>query len=158
MTGEDSRRTFTLEEANQRLPLVRAIVQDIVDLFRDISERRDRLATIRARHGEDSASSTLYSEENEQIEQDLRRDEERLRAFIEELRDLGMELKDPVKGLVDFPSKADGRVVYLCWILGEPEVRFWHDLEEGFTGRQPILVESIAAVDSAAVDSAEAES
>jgi hypothetical protein len=148
MTGEDSRRTFTLEEANQRLPLVRAIVQDIVDLFRDVSERRDRLATIRARHGEDSASSSLYSEENEQIEQDLKRDEERLRGFVEELHDLGIEFKDPVKGLVDFPSMADGRIVYLCWMLGEPEVRFWHELEEGFGGRQPILVESIAASDS----------
>ena len=153
MTGEDSRRTFTLEEANQRLPLVRVIVQDIVDLFRDVSERRDRLATIRARHGGDSASSSLYSEENEQIEQDLKRDEERLRGFIEELHELGIEFKDPVKGLVDFPSMADGRVVYLCWMLGEPEVRFWHELEEGFGGRQPILVESIATSDSADTES-----
>ena len=146
MSGEDSRRTFTLEEANQRLPLVRAIVQDIVDLFRDVSERRDRLATVRARHGEDAASKSLYSEENEQIEKDLRHDEERLRGFIEELNELGIEFKDPVKGLVDFPSMADGRIVYLCWMLGEPEVRFWHELEEGFGGGQPILVESIAII------------
>lgn len=153
MSGEDSRRTFTLEEANQRLPLVRAIVQDIVNLFRDVSVRRDRLATVRSRHGEDSASGSLYSEENEQIEQDLARDEERLRGFIDELHELGIEFKDPVKGLVDFPSMVDGRVVYLCWMLGEPEVRFWHELEDGFNGRQPILVESIATGDSAEVES-----
>jgi hypothetical protein len=153
MTGEDSRRTFTLEEANQRLPLVRAIVQDIVDLYRDVSERRDRLATVRARHGEDSASGSLYSEENEQIEKDLRHDEERLRGFIEELKELGIDFKDPVKGLVDFPSMADGRLVYLCWMLGEPEVRFWHELEEGFNGRQPILVASIATSDSSEAES-----
>jgi hypothetical protein len=148
MSGEDSRRTFTLEEANQRLPLVRAIVQDIVDLFRDVSERRDRLATVRAHHGESSGTS-LYSEETEQIEEDLRSDEERLRDFINELVELGIEFKDPVKGLVDFPSRVDGRIVYLCWMLGEPEVCFWHELDAGFGERQPILVESIASVDSA---------
>lgn len=145
--ADPSRRTFTLEEANQRLPLVRAIVQDIVDLFRDVSERRDRLATMRAHHG-DSSNESLYSEENEQIEEELQRDEDRLRSFIDELTELGIEFKDPVKGLVDFPSLVDGRVVYLCWMLGEPEVQFWHELDAGFSGRQPVLVESIATGES----------
>jgi len=145
MSDAETGRTFTLEEANQRLPLVRAIVQDIVNLYRDVSERRDRLATMRTRHGEAASGESLYSEENAQIEDELRSDEERLRNYIEELQELGVEFKDPVKGLVDFPSRVDGRIVHLCWMHGEPEIRFWHELEEGFAGRQPVLVESFAS-------------
>jgi hypothetical protein len=152
MSDAETSRTFTLEEANQRLPLVRAIVQDIVNLFRDVSERRDRLATMRTRHGEAASEESLYSEENAQIEDELRCDEERLRNYIEELVELGIEFKDPVKGLVDFPSRVDGRIVHLCWMLGESEIRFWHELEDGFAGRQPVLVESFASGDTGKSD------
>ena len=47
-------------------------------------------------------------------------------------------LKDPRTGLVDFRSVRDGRVVYLCWRLGEDRIRYWHDLDAGFAGRQPL--------------------
>lgn len=141
-----ARRLFTVEEANQRLPLVRVIVQDIVDLFRDVQQRRERLATVQQLHTEGTSSSRLHSEELEQIEDELERDEEKLGDFIRELRELGVEFKDPVLGLVDFPSQMDDRIVYLCWKLGEPEVQFWHELEAGFSGRQDLLAESVAGI------------
>ena len=50
-----------------------------------------------------------------------------------------MEPKGAVEGLVDFPAEMDGRIVYLCWKLGEPEVLHWHDLESGFAGRQSLV-------------------
>jgi hypothetical protein len=61
-----------------------------------------------------------------------------LQEYVEELRHLGVEPKGAVEGLVDFPCQIDGRIVLLCWKLGEPEVLYWHDLDTGFAGRQPL--------------------
>jgi hypothetical protein len=51
---------------------------------------------------------------------------------------LGVDLKDPATGLLDFPTLRDGVEVYLCWRYGEPKVGFWHPIETGFAGRQPL--------------------
>lgn len=141
------KKLFTVEEANQRLPLVRAIVQDIVDLNRDVEDRRERLNHVRKLRGS-SSPGQLYSDELDQVETELRNDERRLAAFIFELHELGVEFKDPVRGLVDFPAMLDDRVVYLCWQLGEPDVHFWHELDAGFTGRQSLMAESVSGTDS----------
>src|SRR5260370_36452525 len=61
-----------------------------------------------------------------------------LRALAAELERFGCELKDPDTGLIDFLSLRDGRVVYLCWRLGEERVNYWHELQTGFAGRQPL--------------------
>ncbi|HID21611.1 MAG TPA: DUF2203 family protein [Planctomycetaceae bacterium] len=140
------KRHFTLEEANQRLPLVKAIVKDIVELYRDVHERRERLNRIR--HSYQSSSRftpNVYSEELDQIEEELDRDIERLDGYVKELRDLGVELKDPILGLVDFPTIIEGRRAYLCWKLGEPEVAYWHELDAGYAGRQSLLEGSMAS-------------
>jgi len=60
-----------------------------------------------------------------------------IRALTKELQDLEIELKDYSRGLIDFPSKMEGRVVFLCWQLGEgDEIEWWHDIDAGFAGRQ----------------------
>ena len=145
MSADDAvKRLFTLEEANQRLPLVKAIVQDIVDLFRDVQQRRERLASVKQLRGEGTSSSRFHSEETDQIEEEIQKDEQKLAEFVHELHELGVEFKDPVLGLVDFPAQMDDRVVHLCWKLDEPEVQFWHELDAGFSGRQLLLAESIS--------------
>jgi hypothetical protein len=63
---------------------------------------------------------------------------ERMQELVQELHELGIELKDFFMGLVDFPCWRDGREVYLCWKLGEPEVAHWHETDAGFAGRQPL--------------------
>jgi len=144
-TDDAVKRLFTVEEANQRLPLVRAIVQDIVDLFRDLQQRRERLVTVKQLRGEGTSSSKFHSEETEHVEEELQRDEQKLADFVRELNELGVEFKDPVLGLVDFPAQLDDRVVHLCWKLDEPEVQFWHELDAGFSGRQLLLAESFSS-------------
>ena len=57
---------------------------------------------------------------------------------LDQLAEWGIELKDLSTGLVDFPAMREGRVVYLCWRLGELQIAFWHDIETGFAGRQPL--------------------
>lgn len=137
--------TFTVDDANRRLPLVRTIVEDIVNLYADVTQRRQRLAEIcRLRPERKSSSTDVYIEEVEQDERDLKFDALRLRGFVEELHSLGVELKDPEIGLVDFRATLNERDVYLCWKLGENEITHWHDLDEGFAGRRPLMQEALA--------------
>lgn len=135
-------KTFTVKQANAALPLVRAITSDLATLSRDVTERRQRLATLIARR--ERSAGDIYSEELRQIEEELEKDTDRLRDLVDELRQLGVEPKggpEGVIGTVDFPGIVDGRLVYLCWRLGESEVRYWHDLEAGFAGRQLLEAE-----------------
>jgi hypothetical protein len=107
MNTASRKRLFTVEEANQRLPLVRAIVTDIVKLYEDVHDRRDRLN--RVRHSSSGHKTpSMYSEEVQQIEEELEKDIERLEEFANELEELGVELKDPVMGLVDFRTMPTG--------------------------------------------------
>ncbi len=140
MADNSSRKYFTLEQANAMLPLVRAIVKDLSELSRDVIDRRERLAHLLA--GRNGDSSDIYREELVQIEEELEKDGQRLREYVEELQRLGIEPKNGPEGLVDFPALIDGREVYLCWKLGEPEVLFWHELEAGFAGRQSLTAEA----------------
>ena len=133
-------RYFTAASANRMLPLVRAIVQDIVDLNRDLQDRHQRLDDLRTavagtgRRRDDD----LYSEEVDQMQHDIEQDAERLQDFIRELQKLGLEFKDPGKGLVDFPTVIDGKNAFLCWRLGEPEVGYWHPLDGGYLSRRSL--------------------
>lgn len=138
--GVVENRVFTLKEANQRLPLVRAIVQDIVTLFGDLQSRRDRLAEVKRMRGQNTAGR-MYLEELEQVEIEIEHDEEKLVGYVNELAELGAELKDPRIGLIDFPALLNDRIVYLCWKLGEGDIQFWHELDAGFAGRQTVDLE-----------------
>ncbi len=127
---------FSVEEANKALPLVKAIVGDIVRQFEVVTELRHRLAAVRSKERR-KPSNDLYAEETAQSQAELEAEETKLAHFIDELTRLGVELKGP-DGLCDFPSLRDGRKIYLCWRLGEDQVTHWHEKDAGFSGRQPI--------------------
>jgi hypothetical protein len=124
-------KLFTIEEANALLPAVRQI------LLR-IKRSRQRLATLGSQAklaaenaeqgGGGMADGVLYAQ--------------LLTGFTSEtseLESLGVQLKDFERGLIDFPSLREGRVVLLCWQLGEgDEVEWWHDVDAGFAGRTPL--------------------
>ena len=129
-------KLFTPEQANAMLPLVRAIVGDLVEISGSALERRERLQNLL--NGRELDNEDPYSEELAEVERELERDMERIRGFAQELEDLGIELKDPVSGLIDFPWDKDGRTVYLCWKYNEPTVGHWHELDAGFRGRQAL--------------------
>lgn len=143
MSGQpEFNKLFTLEEANATLPLVKAIAHDLMRLSREVLERRERLSLLRG--GRDDGDGDLYSEELAQIEDELEKDSAELRSYVEELRQLGVEPKNGLEGIVDFPSRMDGRIVFLCWKVGESEVQHWHELEAGFAGRQSLAATSIS--------------
>ena len=148
---QETKRYFTVAEANQRLPLVRVIVSDIVTLFRDVHERRDRLEQLR-KPSDVISHGDVYSEELHQFEDELEQDIVRLEEFVAELKDLGVELKDYVTGLIDFTAIFDGREVCLCWKLGEEEIGYWHEMDAGYNGRQPLLEDTFSANGSNTVE------
>ena len=135
------KRLFTVEEANAALSLVRAIALDMSELARELIERRDRLELLTAGRG-GKVKSDLYGQELLQIQEELEKDTERLNEYGAELAELGVEPKNALEGLVDFPSMMDGRPIYLCWKLGEAEVMHWHEVEAGFAGRQSLSTAS----------------
>ena len=132
-------KLFTVDEANRMLPLVRAIATDLQELAGDLRQRQLRIDHLIK--GDDQQSGDPYADELVQMRSDLENDSARLTEYLEELRELGVEAKGALEGLVDFPAMLDGRIVYLCWKLGEPEVLHWHEIDGGFAGRQPLTAE-----------------
>src|SRR5713226_2285166 len=126
------KKYFTVTEANAVLPLARSIVRDITELADSLQERYDRL----------TADGDLADTQKEEWEQELEQDQEKMRDFVQELQQLGIELKDFHTGLIDFPARLGNREVYLCWKLGEPEVVHWHEIDAGFAGRRKIKTQT----------------
>lgn len=131
-----SQKHFTVEEANRALPLVRAIVSDLVRQFRVVNDLGARLNALSA-PGRLRSADDVYAEELAASEAELEAEQARLDEYMAELRSLGIEFKGP-DGLCDFPSLHEGREIFLCWRLGEPTVSHWHEIHTGFMGRQPI--------------------
>ncbi len=129
------KKYFTAAEANATLPLLRAILRDVTELAPELKERRERLSRVQVPAG---PAGDAYQEEVREMQAEFERGAARMQEYLDELQRLGVELKDPEKGLVDFPSILDGHEVYLCWRLGEPEVAYWHELDAGFAGRQKL--------------------
>ncbi|GIW89139.1 MAG: hypothetical protein KatS3mg108_3463 [Isosphaeraceae bacterium] len=135
---QSRKRYFTVEDANRTLPLVRRIVSDVVRQWEIVNELEQRLAVVGPNRGSRRPRpDDLYDEEVRRSQETLEAERARLAEYIEELQALGVELKG-MDGLCDFPSLLDGREVYLCWRLGEPEVAYWHELHSGYAGRKPI--------------------
>ena len=125
---------FTVEGANKALPLVNRIV---VDILHDYEIWRDHMRQYELLSGEAPEES---SESPEQLALRQKVDDvaHSINGYMEELAQIGCVFKGFDQGLVDFYSKRDDRDVFLCWRFGEPAVEHWHELEGGFTGRQPV--------------------
>jgi hypothetical protein len=121
------KRRFSLEQANKTLPLVSRIVADIVRVHKDATTLQGQLE----RTGNQSKNRAP-------IEKQLEGSLERLNGLVDELLEVGCVMKDYQIGLVDFVGRHQSRDVYLCWKLGENKIGFWHELDAGFAGRQPI--------------------
>ena len=124
-------KIFTVQEANALLPDVRVIVAKIQRAHRQLSKYREdakKAAAAAEQGGGGLADGLVYATILTELTQ-----------HITQLETLGVQLKDFERGLVDFPSLRDGRVVLLCWQLGEgDELEWWHDVDAGFAGRTPL--------------------
>ena len=122
-------RYFTPEEANALLPSLRALIERMWQARDAVLAVQPELAAVlqkAASNGGSGVASQALAEFR------------RLQEAMQTIRELGCELKDLDQGLIDFRSRRNGREIYLCWRYGEERVAFWHDLEAGFAGRQPL--------------------
>lgn len=132
-----ARHYFTPDEANRTLPLVRRIVQDIVDEYEHWKDGLARFeAAVARQHPGEAESSEAFA-----LQRRVDDIAQRINGYIAELEQIGCVLKGFDDGLVDFRGQLDGRDVWFCWKLGEPEVSHWHEIDEGFRGRRPIVTE-----------------
>ena len=136
-----SPRLFTVDSANRTLPLVSAIVADLAPLAQDVSGMRNRIQYLV--NNRDVEEGNPYSDELTAMQEKLARDSQRVEDYVDELRELGVEFKGP-QGHVGFPAMLEGRLVYLSWQLGEPEVSHWLELDAPFGQRQSLLAGSVS--------------
>ena len=120
------RRRFTLDQANSSLPLVRRIVTDIVRTHSEAASFQQQF------------ERTTVKREQAQLQQKLELTMHRLEDYVDELSEIGCDLKDYQLGLIDFTGRHQGRDIYLCWKLGEEKIAFWHELDTGIAGRKPV--------------------
>ena len=124
-------KLFTVQEANALLPSVRVILAKIQRAHRRLSHYRDdarKAAEAAEQGGGGIVDGVAYAEILHE-----------LTSQMAELEGLGVQLKDFERGLIDFPSLREGRVVLLCWQMGEgDELEWWHDVDAGFAGRTPL--------------------
>ncbi len=122
-------RYYTPAEANNQLEIVRPLVGELMEIGQRIRAHQPEIWAVvekSAGNGGNPALSRMLP------------DFDRLDAILHKLQDMSIEVKDLSIGLIDFPALRDGRVVYLCWKYNEGRIQFWHEIEAGFAGRQPI--------------------
>jgi hypothetical protein len=130
-------RLFTLDEAQALLDdQVREQAERMVDLrteLRPLEKRWQKLVITVGSNG-----GGLAPDDANELRERLQEGHDELRELLQEIADLGVQVKDPDSGLLDFPSEVDGEPALLCWRVGEPRIAFWHSPEEGFAGRKPL--------------------
>ena len=123
-------KLFTVSEANELIPAVKPKLRLIQSSYEKLANLREpaRAAAEASEFGGGMEGGSAYVKTLYEIGK-----------ATTELHDLGIQLKDYDRGLIDFPSMKEGRIVLLCWQLGEgDEIEWWHETDAGFAGRQPL--------------------
>jgi hypothetical protein len=128
-------KRFTREEAEELLPYVAPV------LFK-LRQLRTRYDDLQSRGSEliQKSRGNGHGVDNEagRVRRELEEMQAEMNAGIAKIQVMGIEVKDLALGLIDFRSIREGREVYLCWKLGEEHVSYWHELDTGYAGRQPL--------------------
>ena len=126
------KRHFTLEEANKLVPEFSRYFEEIFQLHEILKpERRqkEQLTQGLSRNGG-------WNKSAEYLENSFK-----VSKLLDKILKTGAVVKDLQRGLIDFPHLSEGKEIYLCWEMGEKEIKFWHDLESGYSGRQPLYLD-----------------
>lgn len=129
--------TFTIEEATRALAEIRPRMERLVPAKADLDALRSRIDVLKlavagaSRENPDAQELQTLEERRTRLADAIEREIAAIHAY-------GCQVKDLDQGLVDFHALAGDRLVFLCWQLGEPEIRHWHTLDGGFASRQPL--------------------
>ncbi len=131
-------RLYTLDEARETLPVIRPVLEELVEASQQLARLQQEVSTTRRATLADGNLVADPWDETPEEEAPLAEAQATVERCLAELNGRGIEVKDPGRGLIDFYHEREGQVVYLCYLLGEPDIEYWHTLEGGFAGRQPI--------------------
>jgi hypothetical protein len=120
---------FTLQQANEALKIIRPLMDEVQALRRKIMENQPEAWPAIEKSVGNGGNRALSA---------MVQDFEKLDKVVHDILDTGVQIKDVNLGLLDFSALKDGREVYLCWQYGEGDIAFWHEVDAGFAGRQPI--------------------
>jgi hypothetical protein len=126
---------FTREEAEALLPQISVVLRKIQERRSELQQSEEELGALRLQA---MGNGYHLHERMMELQRELARHIQALQAFVNDLKEFGCELKDADSGLIDFLSLRNGHEIYLCWRLGEDRINFWHHLDAGFAGRQPL--------------------
>lgn len=122
-------RYFTFQEANEMLNSIRPLMDELQEIRQAILKNQPEAWPAIEKATGNGGNRALSN---------MVQDFEKLDALVHQIQDTGVLIKDINLGLLDFPALREGREVYLCWQYGEGEIAFWHEIDAGFAGRQPI--------------------
>ncbi|MEX0683443.1 MAG: DUF2203 domain-containing protein [Dehalococcoidia bacterium] len=128
-------RRFTREEAENLLPRIAPMLEEIRELKRQHDEH---LEAVNALQGTVKTNGHSLDVEMTRSSQGLQQATAALNVLIARVNQLGAEVKDIEMGLIDFRGERGGREVYLCWKLGEERIGWWHELDTGYASREPL--------------------
>ncbi|MGH9533563.1 MAG: DUF2203 domain-containing protein [Terriglobales bacterium] len=130
-------KTFTLSEAQALLPVLRSLLTAAVEAHKkaeqldtEMQRTITRILLLGGVQLDPLAMAARRSERDTTLQ--------RLKDALSEMDAAGVQIKDLERGLLDFPCRMDGRVVLLCWQLGEETIAYWHGADEGYVNRKPI--------------------
>ena len=127
-------RLFTVDEANDLLPKVRPLVEQVLENIRRLKSASE---TVIRKEGLDPETPNLMNRLRDDGE--IARLIGQVKGCVDEINSFGCICKGVEQGLIDFPCMLGAEVVFLCWQIGESSVSFWHRIEDGFAGRKPLL-------------------
>ena len=130
-------KTFTLDEAQSLLPVVESLLNRALEAKQAAGDLQEEMASLMRRV---FVSGGMFLDIGAAQKQKVTLEAlvQRAKDALEEIDSIGVQIKDLDIGLLDFPCLLDGETVLLCWKRGEPRIEFWHRIEDGFAGRQPI--------------------
>ena len=126
---------FTVDEAEQLLPRLTGVLSEMQGLKQEHDRFQQKVAELGTKM---KSNGHLLDGELKEAREGMERTAQAISDLVKQVQETGCELKDIDRGLIDFRAERDGREVYLCWKLGEERISWWHDLQDGYAGRQPL--------------------
>lgn len=132
-----SNRTFSLEEAQQLLPILESLLRSAIQgktFIEEVDEEFQETAHRVFLNGGTMLDIVKLARRKAERERTV----QRVKDAVAEIHATGVQVKDLDIGLLDFPCRVNGETILLCWKMGEQAITHWHGTEEGFAGRKPI--------------------
>ena len=131
-------KTFTLDEAQTLLPIVESLLNRAIEAKQALAELEEDQQDLVRRIFLNGGTLRRHSRPSRSARSTMAALIQRAKDSLQEIDAIGVQVKDLDSGLLDFPCILEGETVLLCWKRGEARIEFWHRIEDGFRGRQPI--------------------